>query len=744
MKKSGKRKFSKKSIVILLAVVFIFPLPGGLAFADAKFSDTKGHWAENTINKWSESGLIVGDNGKFRPNDSITRAEMATICSNMLGLENKAENTFGDLKSDVWYTDAVLKCVAADIIKGDGKAVRPNDNITREEAAVVIGRALQMQESQKGAEAFKDYGKISAWALGYVNTMAANNYIKGYEGNFNPASDITRAEVITIIDNTGYNQTADKVLKSTYIYTVASETPVSGGVAVKDGKILAVGSMADIEKYIDKDTEVVDYGDKMIMPGFVDGHTHTGVAETVVGVDLTFIDDRNLATERVKAYLKANPDAKVVVGGGWYAAVWGGEDPDKSYLDAATTDIPVIIWDFDHHCNWVNSKALELAGIDAAFAKEFNEKAGNIQIVVDKDGNPTGYLQEGACKLMDSLMPQYSEKDLKYCIDIWSQYGVTAVNEMSEFHKFGDPVFSQLEALRDSGELNVRQILSINCETTDEQLNNMVERFNKDSDDMINFGGLKIMIDGVGSTYNASMLQPYVDTVTCGPEVYYSVDQLSQYIQKAARHDLVTHFHVCGDKAVRTALDAYQNAADKGVKLNKGFSIDHCDTTAAADVARPAKLGISCNLTPDFLAATETWETNPYLMVYDSETAKELWRCKSFIDSGANVAFGTDAYCSSYSPFVQMYRAMYRVTNDGKPDGGYLPAEKIDIKQAIYCYTMGSATSCRMEDKIGSLETGKYADIIVLDTNIINCTPDQLFKAGVDVTYVNGKVVYQK
>ena len=87
---------------------------------------------------------------------------------------------------------------------------------------------------------------------------------------------------------------------------------------------------------------------------------------------------------------------------------------------------------------------------------------------------------------------------------------------------------------------------------------------------------------------------------------------------------------------------------------------------------------------------------------------------------------------------------MYRVTNDGKPDGGYLPAEKIDIKQAIYCYTMGSAISCRMEDKIGSLETGKYADIIVLDTNIINCTPDQLFKAGVDATYVNGKVVYQK
>jgi predicted amidohydrolase YtcJ len=543
-------------------------------------------------------------------------------------------------------------------------------------------------------------------------------------------------------EETSSGESADMVLQSTCIYTVAEEEPVSGGIAVKDGKILAVGSMEDMAAYTGEDTEVIDYGDQMIMPGFVDGHTHTDVAETVVGVDLTFIDDRNTATERVKQYIEENPDAEVVVGGGWYAAAWGGDTPDKSYLDAATTEIPVIIWDFDHHCLWVNSKTLDMAGIDAGYAKQMNEEAGQEIVDVDENGEPTGYLQESACDAASELLPEYTADDLKYCIDIWSQYGVTCVNEMSSAHEYGDLVFDQLEELRDAEQLNVRQILSMNCESTDEQLENMAERFNADEDDMINFGGIKVMIDGVASTYNATMLQPYVGTDNSGPELYYDVNEMSALIEKAAKHDLVTHFHVCGDKAVRAVLDAYQNAADNGVDLNPGFSVDHCDTTSSEDISRPGELGISCNLTPDFLAPTENWEDNPYLQVLDENTAKELWNCKGFIDAGANVAFGTDAYCSSYSPFVQMYRAINRVANDGNPQGGYLPEEAINIKQAIYCYTMGSAASCRMEDKVGSLEAGKYADIIVLDTNILNCSPEELFNAGVDVTYMNGKEVY--
>ena len=256
---------------------------------------------------------------------------------------------------------------------------------------------------------------------------------------------------------------------------------------------------------------------------------------------------------------------------------------------------------------------------------------------------------------------------------------------------------------------------------------------------------LKIMIDGVASTYNASMLQPYKDKDTTGPKLYYDVDQLVDRIKKADKYGLATHYHVCGDAAVKQAVDSYVQASKEGVKLDKRFSVDHCDTTKDAEVKRLGELGISANLTPDFMnVSPENWDDNVYLNIYDEDTKKELWRCKSFIDAGVNVAFGTDAYCSSYSPFVQMFRAVYRVGDDGKPDGGYDPWEKIDIKQAIKCYTINAAESAGWEKKVGTLEEGKLADVIVLDTNILDCSQDDLFKAGVEKTYLGGKLIYDK
>ncbi|MGI5825697.1 MAG: amidohydrolase family protein [Bacillota bacterium] len=734
-----KFKPVKKSIAIILMMLLIFTLCLGSAFAGEKFSDIKGHWAEDAIVTWSDNGLIEGDNGKFRPNDNITRAEMATICTNLLNLQDKADNAFSDLKADAWYTDAILKCVKAGIIKGDGETVRPNDNMTREEAAVIIGRALGFDEGQKGAEKFSDKDKISSWALGYVNTMADKGYINGFEGKFNPAAAITRAEVVTIIDNTGFNQTADKVLKSTYIYTVADDEAVSGGIAIKGNKILAVGSMKDIAKFIDNDTEIIDYGDKMIMPGFVDSHTHSMLSETVLGVDVTFIEDQAQATDIIKKYIAENPDKKVIIGGGWYAACWGGGNPDKKYLDAATTELPIVLYDYDHHCTWVNSKALEMAGVDAAYAKKFNEERGQEYIVVDENGEPTGYLKDlDASSAVAKLIPEFKTEDLEYCINVWSEYGVTTINEMT-WYMADDPYYDMITELEDNDRLNIRHMLTVDSSETDKNIEVLKARFNSD---VARLTSLKTFMDGAGSTYTASMLKNYKGMDTDGGAPYKTAEEVGAIVEKADKHDLVTHFHACGDRAIRTVFDGYDIAVKNGVKLNPGFSIEHVDTIHPDDLNRPAELGISCNVTPDFMDPTGTFDTNPYLQVYDEDVCKELWNYGSLYKTGANVAFCTDSYFSSYSPFVQLFRATQRVMNDGQPVGGYLPEEKFDLKTAIECYTVNSARSCGMLDKVGTLEAGKYADIIVLDTNIIECTPAELFNAGVDVTYMNGREVY--
>lgn len=192
---------SKKSVSVILIMALIFSFCFNSAFAAEQYTDITNHWAENEIKEWSDYGILKGDNNSFRPNDSITRAEMATICEKVLNLQVKANNSFTDVKDGVWYTDAVLKCSAAGILKGNNGQARPNDNITREEATAMIGRALAFSESQTGAEKFTDKSSISSWALGFVNTMASKGYISGFENKFNPQSDITRAETVKIFDN---------------------------------------------------------------------------------------------------------------------------------------------------------------------------------------------------------------------------------------------------------------------------------------------------------------------------------------------------------------------------------------------------------------------------------------------------------------------------------------------------------------------------------------------------------------
>ncbi|MGE4485695.1 MAG: S-layer homology domain-containing protein, partial [Oscillospiraceae bacterium] len=192
------KKRVHKSLAMLLAVciiVMLFP-----ATASAAYSDTQGHWAQTAVEKWSDLGILQGSDGMFRPDDPITRGEMAIIIDRIMQYQEKAQNSFTDL-GDTFYTDAVLKANAAGVIKGDGTTVRPTDNITREEAVVMLGRALGLTESEAIGTAFLDSGSISSWADGYINTMAKEGYVNGYGGAFDPKSSITRAAVVTILDN---------------------------------------------------------------------------------------------------------------------------------------------------------------------------------------------------------------------------------------------------------------------------------------------------------------------------------------------------------------------------------------------------------------------------------------------------------------------------------------------------------------------------------------------------------------
>lgn len=531
--------------------------------------------------------------------------------------------------------------------------------------------------------------------------------------------------------------TAEKIYLSTHVYTVTGGM-VSGGVAVSGGKILAVGSMDDLKAYMESDTEVTDLGDKLLMPGFIEGHTHMNAY--VPKVDMSNAESIEECVAMTVEFVQQHPDADLIIGEKWYAANWGGALPTREDIDDALPDLPFYASDMDSHMIWMNSAFMKKYGLSKDTIYQFSK--GNPDMInVDDNGEPTGLVHDEVTMdiLMNMKIPDTVDNILAM-FDVWTKYGVTAVNDM-DFYGADSDMFRIVKELEDEGRLNVRVFASFNAATASPE---SIEAGKKMMhSDMFRLNSLKTFLDGTGSGYTAYMLKPYKDTDITG-RPYETKETLVRYLKLAYQHGIALHTHCCGDAAVRHALDSYDQAAKEGVKYDYRFSIEHCDTTDPQDVKRPAELGISLNLTPDFLAPTKRWKDNPYLQVYDEETKKKLWTMKSFLDAGANVSFGSDYTASSMNPMDQLYRAVERKANDGLPEKGYRPEEKLTLEQAVYCYTMGSARSVGMEDKLGSLESGKYADMIVLDTNIFEASMETVKKANVEMTILNGKVIYQK
>lgn len=528
---------------------------------------------------------------------------------------------------------------------------------------------------------------------------------------------------------------ADKVYKSKKIYTVTNGM-VNGGVAVKDNVILAVGGNELLEPYVTEKTEIIDYGEKLLMPGFVDGHTH--MMAYAPKVDLSDAESIEECVEMIREFYEGHKETDCVRAEKWYAANWDGTMPAKQDIDEVVKDVPFFAVDLDIHKVWANSCLLEEMGI----RKDTIEAVSNgnpDMISVDENGEPTGLLHDQVA--MDVTI-RYgvptTDKTVKDMLDVWTRYGVTAINDM-DFYTADCDMFRIIKQFEESGKLNVRVFSSLDADkATDESIEYGKSYMNTD---MFRLNSLKAFMDGTGSGMTAFMLKPYKGTdIVARP--FWSKKELSAFIRLADKHQLAMHTHCCGDAAFRMTLDVYEQAVKEGVVMNPRFSIEHCDTVAPEDEMRPAQLGISLNLTPDFLAPTKKWKDNPYLQVYDKEVQPELWHLKSFVDTGVNVSFGTDYTASSMNPMDQIYRAVERKANDGNPAGGYMPEEKLTLEQAVYCYTMGSATSVGMEDKLGSLEAGKYADMIVLDCNIFECSMDEVKRAKVDTTIVNGSIVY--
>ena len=537
------------------------------------------------------------------------------------------------------------------------------------------------------------------------------------------------------------------IITNARIYTVDAKQPWAEALAISNGTILAVGSNQAIDAFRDKNTHVIDAHGKLVLPGFTDSHIHfLEGSRLLTQVDLNGTTSIAEVQKRVKEYAVAHPNAGWILGRGWSYDLFGEAAlPDKKYLDEIIPDRPVYLVGFDGHTSWVNSKALALAGITRDTP---NPPAG--WIVKDAKGEPTGALKEDADDIVGNQVQASHDEQLSAL-----RLGLREANRagLVRVHCLGNeqPVVSDMQnislydELRRNGELTLRMYIATYAgppSFTAEQIAAVEKAKLQYHDNWISAGAVKFYLDGVIESHTAAMLTPYSDDPAQIGKLRWDEDQYKQAVAALDKRGLQVFTHAIGDRAVRLALDAYEHAAKVNGTHDMRDRIEHIETITAQDIPRFGKLGVIASYQPLHAEPNDdtlkVWARNA-----GPDRASRGWTWQSVAKSGGRMAFGSDWPVVTLNPWYGIQNAVTRQTLDGKPEGGWIPSERLSLEQAIEGYTLGAAFAGRLEKSEGSLEKGKLADLIVLDQDLFKIAPSDIHKISVLLTMVGGTVVYQ-
>lgn len=544
---------------------------------------------------------------------------------------------------------------------------------------------------------------------------------------------------------------ADFVFRNGRVYTVSGHQEWAEAVAVKGNIIRHVGDEAGAMAMVGPGTRVIDLHGKLLMPGFVEGHIHPFFGAFLSsGVNLQ-VSTKQEALAAIAKYATENPDGPIR-GFGWRIDMFGTEGPTRQELDSVLPDRPGFFFAVDAHSMWANSKALEVAGIHRDTP---DPVPGFSYYAKDGKGEPSGYILEisAMLDLIDAIEPVTAES-MQRALEDWlpqaAAAGITSV-----FDAGVPPVGSQAAFLglyndiERRGALPFRVVASyvVKAPPFDDAVAMFTQARDEIASDLVQVGMIKIMGDGTQGGYTAWLLDPYADKPDSIGTSPFTEQQWGQLVGQIDAAGIDMHVHACGERTVRVALDAFEAAIRKNSARDRRHTIAHLIYVDGADNARFAKLGVGAQFSANWFSADPDTVVN-LAARYGAPRKDNFYRIQDILHTGGRVSLGTDwpaaGYFSTYKPLESIQIGVTRQLI-GDPNAEVLgPADqKLSAWQAVQANTLGAAHQIRMENKVGSVEVGKLADLIVLDRNILEGDPHDIHKATVTMTMMNGQIRHE-
>ena len=546
---------------------------------------------------------------------------------------------------------------------------------------------------------------------------------------------------------------ADLIFTNGAVYTVDAARSWARAVAVKSGRIIAVGGDDDVRSLEGQGTETVDLQGRMLVPGFQDAHVHPVGG----GLDMLQCDLHDLSTQEeyllaIKTYAEENPEREWILGGGWAMDVFPGGTPTKELLDGVVPDRFVYLPNRDGHSAWVNSKTLDEAGVT-----DGTPDPADGRIERTTDGAPSGTLHEGAADLVGALAPSPDEREIAQGLLKGQAYlhslGITAWQDaiVDEHEPFGRNYIAYLDAAG-RGDLTARVVGALwwDRHRGAEQIEELVDRRDRGRVGRFAATSVKIMQDGVCENFTAAVLDPYLDAQGRATDnrgiSFVEPGALKGYVTELDRLGFQVHFHSLAERAVREALDAIEAALQANGPTDNRHHLAHIQVVHPDDISRFRALHAVANAQPLWAAHESQMDdlTIPFL-------GEPRWRWQypfaSLVRAGATLAMGSDWGVSSPDPLEEIHVAVNRQMSRNYPHKVdehevFLPDERLDLATALAAFTMGSAYVNHLDAATGSIEVGKLADLAVIDRNLFEHPVSEIADASVEQTFVEGTRVY--